>query len=64
MVSDKDQNYVPVACQREIKKENFVSPHNLGRVSVVPSSVLLHVQQPASGEVALTFHICQFPWCK
>lgn len=43
MVSDKDQNCVPVACQREIKEEKFVSPGNLGRVSVFAGGVLLHV---------------------
>lgn len=42
-VSDKDREYVPVACQREIRKEKFVSPGNLGRDSVFASGVLFHV---------------------
>lgn len=41
IVSDKDQDDVPVACQRN--KEKFVSPSNLGRDSVFASGVLVHV---------------------
>lgn len=45
IVSDKVQDYVPDACQREVvKEEKFVSSNDLGRDSVLASGVLVCVQ--------------------
>lgn len=44
MASDKVQDYVPDACQREVRKEKFVSSNDLGRDSVFASGVLVCVQ--------------------
>lgn len=43
MVSDQDQEHVPVAYQRELRKEKFVSPSHLGRGLVFARGVLFHV---------------------
>ena len=43
MVSDRDEDYFPIACQREIRKEKFVAPNNSGRGSVFASGVLVCV---------------------
>lgn len=44
MVSDKVQGYIPDACQREVRKEKFVSSNDLARDSVFASGVLVCVQ--------------------
>lgn len=44
MASDKVQDYVPDACQREVRKEKFVSSNDLGRDSMFASGVLVCVQ--------------------